>query len=615
MYIKRIQVEEGFLNGLDLEFCKGLNVLIGARGTGKTSIIELLRFCLGANNFTERYKTATHEHASEVLGSGLVTVTLDNEGDEIQVSRSLSDDAPRFNIPFNPPIVFSQKEIEYVGLEASGRLRIIDRFREDKEDQSDQIALVSEIKSLTVEIKSISDEISGITANIESLNDFPTKLTEAKEEHESMLKLVTDSKIQQASFQVASAELSKAAVRKTLYKDTTQSLLSFRQRLESALSSGPHIEPWPTSAGDEDLLQEIRDIPDQLRIRLTDTLALIDDKIAVVQKLELENDDRRAKIEDKARKIRQELEEIQEGAGAVARKVTELEERVGQLTALRSSLDSKALFLEDVNKRRGSLLSKLDKFYEKRFTSRLAVVEKLNSDLNPSIEIIIERSAGHVNYIAAIGEALRGTGLHYNQHSITIANSMRPREFSEAVERNDVNLVSKRTGIRQDITEKICGEIRTTGVKEIITAELQDSVKMFLLDGTAEKSTEQLSMGQRCTVILPIVMSFDGRPLIIDQPEDHLDNAFIVETLVGAIQKRKLTGQLILATHNPNIPVLGEADLVIHLDSNGKRGFLKRKGGLYDLAIVNSITSLMEGGYKAFQRRSAFYIDRYEDSK
>ena len=48
MIIERVQVEEGFLDGLDLRFTKGLNVLIGPRGSGKTSVIELIRFCLGA---------------------------------------------------------------------------------------------------------------------------------------------------------------------------------------------------------------------------------------------------------------------------------------------------------------------------------------------------------------------------------------------------------------------------------------------------------------------------------------------------------------------------------------------------------------------------------------
>ena len=53
LYIERVQVDEGFLDGLDLQLGRGLTVVIGARGAGKTSLVELVRFCLGAGSFTD----------------------------------------------------------------------------------------------------------------------------------------------------------------------------------------------------------------------------------------------------------------------------------------------------------------------------------------------------------------------------------------------------------------------------------------------------------------------------------------------------------------------------------------------------------------------------------
>ena len=75
MHIERIQVEEGFLDGLDLELVPGLNVIIGARGTGKTSLIELIRFCLGVAPFTETAQMRASSTAKSVLGSGQLVVT------------------------------------------------------------------------------------------------------------------------------------------------------------------------------------------------------------------------------------------------------------------------------------------------------------------------------------------------------------------------------------------------------------------------------------------------------------------------------------------------------------------------------------------------------------
>lgn len=76
MRIERVQIEESFLDGLDVLFALGLNVIIGERGTGKTSLIELVRFCLGVQGYTSDSAKRSLDHALSILGSGQVTVTL-----------------------------------------------------------------------------------------------------------------------------------------------------------------------------------------------------------------------------------------------------------------------------------------------------------------------------------------------------------------------------------------------------------------------------------------------------------------------------------------------------------------------------------------------------------
>ena len=93
----------------------------------------------------------------------------------------------------------------------------------------------------------------------------------------------------------------------------------------------------------------------------------------------------------------------------------------------------------------------------------------------------------------------------------------------------------------------------------------------------------------------------------MDQPEDHLDNSFITSTVVEALRNRYPEDQLLFASHNANIPVLGDADLVVALDSDGKRGFVKHSGPLMDPDSVRAITDVMEGGVDAFRRRADFY--------
>lgn len=129
MHIRRVQIEEGFLDGLDLPFTSALNVIIGARGTGKTSLIELIRFCLDVPSFTDELATRSREHALAVLGPGQIAITLSGPANkDVFVSRTAIQDAPSASADFERPLVLSQTEIETLGLVPSSRLRLIDDF-------------------------------------------------------------------------------------------------------------------------------------------------------------------------------------------------------------------------------------------------------------------------------------------------------------------------------------------------------------------------------------------------------------------------------------------------------------------------------------------------------
>ena len=93
----------------------------------------------------------------------------------------------------------------------------------------------------------------------------------------------------------------------------------------------------------------------------------------------------------------------------------------------------------------------------------------------------------------------------------------------------------------------------------------------------------------------------------MDQPEDHLDNAFVASTLVPSLRQRGESDQYIVTTHNANIPVLGEAQRVVVMDSDGERGFARHQGPLDDPETVDAVTSILEGGAAAFARRARFY--------
>jgi ABC-type cobalamin/Fe3+-siderophores transport system ATPase subunit len=105
--------------------------------------------------------------------------------------------------------------------------------------------------------------------------------------------------------------------------------------------------------------------------------------------------------------------------------------------------------------------------------------------------------------------------------------------------------------------------------------------------------------------VLPILLLDGDRPLLVDQPEDNLDNRYVFETIVESLLKTKFNRQMLFLTHNPNIPVLGDAERVIVLDSNGVTARKANEGTVDECRI--EIVTLLEGGARAFNARKRRY--------
>ena len=122
------------------------------------------------------------------------------------------------------------------------------------------------------------------------------------------------------------------------------------------------------------------------------------------------------------------------------------------------------------------------------------------------------------------------------------------------------------------------------------------------------KTFDKLSLGQQQSVVLSIMLFSDSKhPLIIDQPEDNLDSEFIYKTFVHSLRMVKEKRQVIIVTHNANIAVLGDAELIIPLRATSDRSFITNRGSI-DADATNSLTcTILEGSEQAFKKRQAIY--------
>ncbi|MBF4580379.1 TrlF family AAA-like ATPase [Frigoribacterium sp. VKM Ac-2530] len=128
-------------------------------------------------------------------------------------------------------------------------------------------------------------------------------------------------------------------------------------------------------------------------------------------------------------------------------------------------------------------------------------------------------------------------------------------------------------------------------------------------DGVEYRKLDDLSKGQRATALLLLLLSVSTSPLIIDQPEDDLDNRFVYHGIVQHLRELKGVRQVLVSTHNANVPVLGDAELVVVLESDGHHGSnpVGGVGSLDEPAIRQFAERLLEGGEEAFRARRHLY--------
>ena len=127
------------------------------------------------------------------------------------------------------------------------------------------------------------------------------------------------------------------------------------------------------------------------------------------------------------------------------------------------------------------------------------------------------------------------------------------------------------------------------------------------------RTLDCLSTGQRATAVLLLLLLESDSPLVVDQPEDDLDNRFVTEGIVPRVRREKRRRQFVFSTHNANIPVLGDAEQIIGLDAFGdaQGGSVHVKaehtGSIDSKPVRELVEEILEGGKDAFEMRRLKY--------
>ena len=617
--LRSISVVGGFLDGAQFDLANGLNCLIGPRGTGKTTVLEFVRYALNAfpgdesgDETRKRVEALVHGN----LGGGRVRVTIQTkDGLDYVVSRTAGEEPMVLTLDGQPTNVslrsaelfgvdiYSQNQIEGIADDPLSQLALLDGF---------DLATVREIEA------QIHKTVSDLAANAHVCIEAEKMLGVLKDEIATLPSVREKLK----GLAVVTGENSQAI-------NQAHNLKALRDRERQAMAGAAdwlqqyakYFQEGPGQFGRQSQALFGRDVltgPNAaiLQEALQGLLTLgndLDSLFREAARKVAEQTGRHAAADQKllSAHAMQEIafetliEKHKEIQGQSAERAA-WERKHNELLLKEKQHQQRSDELARLKSQRDELLRQLYELRDRRFATRKAVADRINAEVSPQVRVRIEQYGNPAPYRALLETALKNAGIRHLVVAEKVANRVSPGDLARAIATSDGEMLVNRAEINLDQAGKVIGTLAGSPLLyQLETVELVDLPCIELLDGGAYKDSLTLSTGQKCTAILPILLMDNENPLLVDQPEDNLDNRFIYTTVVKRIREMKHRRQLIFVTHNPNIPVLGDAEKVFVLNSTGTSA-AKAKEGTVD-ECKNDIVMLLEGGEEAFRERKRRY--------
>ena len=573
--VVRMTVAGGYLDGVQVDFSDHLNTVIGGRGTGKSTLLECLRFALDFPPKGKQAQKLHHEIIKENLGrsAGRVDLTVMSSaqnGKQYTISRrhgeppmvrdingNVSTLLPRDLLPGID--IYGQNEIYELAQDVTSRMQLLDRFLpQDRE---------YEAKSTDVyrRLKDNQQNLTKSLTNLDELNVQIERLPKLEEQLRGFDELGIKEKLAKTSLLAREREIAKAA---------TDGVQSFRDALSVLRDGLPDLDFINDEAldglPDAAQLLAMRATLDGLKQGFTDHLtvmqALLDDRAGQFttqhgawQQAIQEHD---AELEKALRTLPATAGKSGQEVGVAYQKLMGEIERIKPMKSRATTHESQR---ETLRQERRNLLAELSDLRGQRIQALQKAARKLNRRLEGKLKVEIVPEADRTPLMAfLLGCKLDGVG-EKRLAFIEDAETISPLSLAQSIKKGsaDVQLDWGVTPIVADALTKL----QSSQLMELEALELEHRVDIFLnvAHGQADplyRPLSKLSTGQQCTAILHMLLLENSDPLLMDQPEDNLDNAFIADRIVAELREAKISRQFLFATHNANIPVFGDAEWI-----------------------------------------------------
>ncbi len=600
--IHSLQVEGGILDGCRADFKPGLNCIIGARGTGKSTLLKLLCFGLGSLPAAAQEREQFLKDITAILGSGRTSLEFSNEfGHRRKIVRSPG----RF-----PRLYDESGQLLQEGRDLVIRLEAFTQGELEgmlpKEPGNALIFLDGMIEGLDDLKQSLQENLlhrQQIQARYESARAL-------QEEQRSRLERKRILMNELRTLDLGEPEQRQAALiqEKGLVEAVEK---QWRQRMQmlSSFVWNPRCQAEESTYLNFELLEEMDALFEQYREGVGQLLHQ-----AAVQAGEgLERwMEARARLEARHEEQEEELRDNLRRHGFQAAEQLQVEKRrlLEELAALQGCEEESreaARLCQQLRERKSLMVIEARSIEDAIASRRCRLADQLNLTLAANPLVQYQRRVNRDEYIEFLSSRLKGTVKRALLERI--ATMVKPEQLWQLAEDHAYEALADLVHCWQEEAMQVLLLLGAGGDAGRLTEiEVKDDLKIYYQppNGMEPLEAGRLSPGLQCSLLLPMILMARSQVLIGDQFEDNLDNACINQLIISRILKMGDRRQLILATHNPNIVVGGSAGQVIVMKSSGRHCRVEAQGGLSEARVREEIITTLEGGREAFGRRAAY---------
>ncbi|MDD4817449.1 MAG: AAA family ATPase [Victivallaceae bacterium] len=613
--LKELRIVGGFLDGFAYTFSDKLNCIIGARGTGKTTVLEFIRYGLNAMPPSQKAQKRIASLVESNLNGGRIEITIETaDGITYIISRNageqpmvLNADRSATGMTFTPNLfpldIFSQNEVEEIAGQSAYQMALLESFSR------------GELREMDAQISQTQKSLEANAANLVPLREKEVQLTEAlnllpglqKQLNDFAADSTPDAKILNVAHEqksIRNMELQFTNSIGEIYQKIAGRVRGLKNAVADELQ-------W---CGTDEMGNGVNyELMRQIYAEVAANNDILNDALASFVASLNSSYHRFGEMKKQMTMLHQQQElqyrtlvekgKEEQARSAERRKVADEHTR---LLASQSELGEVRRKITALMSERNTMLHDLSVLRDRRFQVRDGIAQRINDTLAPHIRVTLTQFGGVEPYFDLLVNALKGTAMLYRQVAGTITQRIEPPKLAEMIRDNDQKRIMEESGVNQNQAKILVTELNNIPfLSALEIVELPDTTKIELRDHQEYKPTETLSTGQKCNAILPILLLDSDRPLLIDQPEDNLDNEFVHDTIVDSVSRVKMKRQMVFVTHNPNIPVLAEAEKILVMESDGCAGHIRRSGTVDD--CKENIVNILEGGEEAFKKRKMRY--------